>query len=200
MDPSERVRRHFEEGMSVASQASAKLTPLIVAAAGRMGECLLADGKILICGNGGSAAQAQHFAAAMLNRCEAERPGLPVMPLSADTCTLTSIANDKGFIEVFAKQVRALGQHGDVLFVLCTNGNSANILAAVSAAHDRLMRVVALTGDSGGLLAQRLSPGDTEIRAPTRSVARTQELHLLIVHCLCDLIDSRLFGQEAETP
>ena len=130
----------------------------------------------------------------MLNRFERERPGLPAIALTTDTSTLTSVANDYQYAEVFSRQVVALGQPGDVLLAISTSGNSANVVRAIQAAHDRDMRVVALTGRDGGEVAERVVEGDIEVRVPTASTARTQEVHLLIIHCLCDLIDRQLFG------
>jgi len=157
---------------------------------------LLAERKVLSCGNGGSAGDAQHFSSEMLNRFERERPGLPAMALTTDTSTLTSIANDYSYQEVFAKQVRALGQHGDVLLAISTSGNSTNVVQAITAAHERGMHVVALTGKDGGTMGQQMRDEDVEIRVPSDSTARTQEVHLLVIHCLCDLIDRQLFGDE----
>jgi D-sedoheptulose 7-phosphate isomerase len=187
----ERVRRHFEESIAT-KQAAVGLAPAIAAAAATMTRCLLEDGKILSCGNGGSAADAQHFSSELLNRFELERPGLPALALTTDSSTLTSIANDYAFVEVFAKQVRALGQPADVLLAISTSGNSENVLRAIGAAHERGLRVVALTGRDGGAIAGSLVDGDIEIRVPAERTARIQEVHLLIIHCLCDLIDAEL--------
>lgn len=189
----ERVRRHFEESIAT-KQAAIGLAPAVVAAAGMMTRSLLEDGKILSCGNGGSAADAQHFSSELLNRFELERPGLPAMALTTDSSTLTSIANDYAFVEVFAKQVRALGQPEDVLLAISTSGNSENVLRAIQAAHERGVRVVALTGRDGGAIAQALDPDDIEIRVPAERTCRIQEVHLLVIHCLCDLIDTELLG------
>jgi D-sedoheptulose 7-phosphate isomerase len=188
-----RVRRHFEDSIAT-KQAAMVLAPTIVAAAAAMTRCLLEDGKILSCGNGGSAADAQHFSSELLNRFELERPGLPAMALTTDSSTITSIANDYAFVEIFAKQVRALGQPGDVLLAISTSGNSENVLRAIRAAHERDMRVVALTGRDGGAMAAVLGPEDIEIRVPAERTARIQEVHLLAIHCLCDLIDAELLG------
>jgi D-sedoheptulose 7-phosphate isomerase len=155
---------------------------------------ILADGKVMSCGNGGSAADAQHFAAEMLNRFEMERPGLAAVALTTDSSTLTSIANDYDYQQVFSKQVRALGRAQDVLLAISTSGNSPNVVDAIHAAHDRGISVVALTGRDGGAIAPILSGTDVEIRVPARSTARIQEVHLLILHCLCDFIDRRLLG------
>ena len=148
------------------------------------------------CGNGGSAGDAQHFSSELLNRFERERPSLPAIALTTDTSTITSIANDYSYNEIFSKQIRALGQPGDVLLAISTSGNSANIIQAIQAAHDREMIVVALTGRDGGGMASLLLPEDVEIRVPANVTARIQEVHLLAIHCLCDLIDSQLFGSE----
>jgi D-sedoheptulose 7-phosphate isomerase len=189
----ERVRRHFEESIAT-KQAAIDLAPVVVAAAAMMTRSLLEDGKILSCGNGGSAADAQHFSSELLNRFELERPGLPAMALTTDSSTLTSIANDYAFVEVFAKQVRALGQPEDVLLAISTSGNSENVLRAIQAAHERGVRVVALTGRDGGAIAHALDPDDIEIRVPAERTCRIQEVHLLVIHCLCDLIDTELLG------
>jgi len=189
----ERVRRHFQESIATKQNAIA-LAPVITAAAATMTRCLLEDGKILSCGNGGSAADAQHFSSELLNRFELERPGLPAMALTTDSSTLTSIANDYAFAEVFAKQVRALGQPTDVLLAISTSGNSENVLRAIQAAHERGLRVVALTGRDGGTIAGSLGPDDIEIRVPAERTCRIQEVHLLVIHCLCDLIDAELLG------
>ena len=171
----------------------AEVTP----AARAMARCLATDGKILSCGNGGSAGDAQHFSAELLNRFERERAPLAAIALSTDTSTLTSIANDYRFEEVFAKQVQALGRPGDVLLAISTSGNSPNVIAAMTAAHTRGMVVVALTGRGGGRLAPLLAAGDIHLCVPAERTARIQEVHLLAIHCLCDGIDTLLFG---ETP
>jgi D-sedoheptulose 7-phosphate isomerase len=189
----ERVRRHFEESVAT-KQAAIGLAPAIAAAAAAMTRSLLDDGKILSCGNGGSAADAQHFSSELLNRFELERPGLPAMALTTDSSTLTSIANDYAFVEIFAKQVRALGQPEDVLLAISTSGNSENVVRAIRAAHERGVRVVALTGRDGGTIAQALGDDDIEIRVPAERTCRIQEVHLLVIHCLCDLIDAELLG------
>lgn len=193
----ERIRHQFEESVRVKQRAMEQLIPLIAVAAERMSRSLLDGGKILSCGNGGSAGDAQHFASEMLNRFERERPGLPALALTTDASTLTSIANDYRFEDVFSKQVHALGRPGDVLLAITTSGHSSNVVQAVEAAHDREMLVVALTGRDGGEVAGRLNANDAELRVPASSTARIQEVHLLIIHCLCDLIDAHLFGQEA---
>ena len=158
-----------------------------------MVRCLLENGKILCCGNGGSAGDAQHFSAELLNRFERERPGLPALALTADSSTITAIANDYSYEEIFSKQVSALGQAGDVLLAISTSGNSANVIQAIKAGRDREMLVVALTGNDGGEVARSLSDKDVEIRVSSNSTARIQEVHLVVIHCLCDFIDTQLF-------
>ncbi|NOQ77758.1 MAG: phosphoheptose isomerase, partial [Methylococcaceae bacterium] len=167
---------------------------LIEFASQKIVESLVNDKKVLTCGNGGSAGDAQHFSSEMLNRYERERPALPAIALTTDTLTITSIANDYHFDEVFTKQLRALGQAGDILLIYTSSGNSSNILSVVKAAHDKGLSVIALTGKDGGALAPLLNETDIEIRVPSESTARIQEVHLLITHCLCDLIDQQLFG------
>lgn len=194
MDLAARIRNNFADSIATKQRSAELLVEPIERAARVMVDALLASGKLMSCGNGGSAADAQHFAAEMLNRFEMERPGLPAIALTTDSSTLTSIANDYDFVEVFAKQVRALGQRQDVLLAISTSGNSPNVLAAIDAAHERGLRVVALTGRDGGAIAARLDSGDVELRVPAPSTARVQEVHLLVLHCLCDLIDQQLLG------
>lgn len=189
----ERVRKHFLESVEV-KQRSAMLAPLITAAAARITDCLLQDGKVLSCGNGGSAADAQHFSSELLNRFEMERPGLPAIALTTDSSTLTSIANDYAFAEIFSKQVRALGQAGDILLAISTSGNSPNVVRAIDAAHERGMHVIALTGRDGGAIARALTDEDLELRVAADRTCRVQEVHLLVIHCLCDLVDVQLLG------
>jgi D-sedoheptulose 7-phosphate isomerase len=177
--------------------ASADVLPPFIAAAGQlMVDALLNGNKILACGNGGSAADAQHFSAELINRFETERPSLPAIALSTDSSSITAIANDYQYSEIFAKPITALGQPGDVLLAISTSGNSTNILQAIAAAHSRGLSVVALTGRDGGAIAQILEPNDVEIRVPAQLTSRIQETHILVIHCLCDLIDFQLFGQE----
>jgi D-sedoheptulose 7-phosphate isomerase len=193
----QRIHAHFAASAELKLAAVDVLTPLIAHAAGLMTECLLADGKLLACGNGGSAADAQHFAAEMVGRFERERPELPAIALTTDTSILTAIANDYDFSQVFAKQVRALGRAGDVLLAISTSGNSANVCAAIAAALEREMRVVALTGKGGGRIGELLRPDDVHICVPHSTTARIQEVHMLTIHCLCDAIDASLLGDEA---
>ena len=194
MNAEDRVRKQFEASIAVKRDSAEPLAPAVVRAAQMMTRCLLGNGKLLSCGNGGSAADAQHFSAEMINRFERDRPGLPAIALTTDSSALTSIANDFSYTEVFAKQVRALGQPGDVLLAISTSGDSENVNLAVQAARDRDMKVVALSGRDGGSLARLLAAEDVEIRVTADSTARIQEVHLLIIHCLCDLIDHELLG------
>jgi D-sedoheptulose 7-phosphate isomerase len=191
-----RVSRHFSDSAQTKLAAVDTLAQPIVRATEVMVQCLMANGKILACGNGGSAADSQHFAAEMLNRFERERPGLAAMALTTDSSTLTSIANDYEYNLVFSKQVLALGQPNDVLLAISTSGNSPNVVAAVRAAHEREMKVVALTGRGGGEIGKHLAAGDVNICVPHNQTARIQEVHLLTLHCLCDGIDCLLLGTE----
>jgi len=196
MDLTTRIKRIFNDSVETKMQSVEIIAPMIAAAAEQLTSCLLNEGKILICGNGGSAADAQHFASELLNRFEMERPGLPAITLTTDASTITSIANDYRFEDIYAKQIRALGQKGDTLILISTSGRSANIVAAAQAAHDRGMTVVALSGRDGGEMANTLQEQDIEIRVPAHSTARIQEVHIVVIHCLCDLIDHQLLGQE----
>lgn len=195
MDLINRVKKIFQDSISTKQLASESLAEPITRAAESMTKCILGGNKVLSCGNGGSAGDAQHFSSEMLNRFEMERPGLPAMALTTDTSTLTSIANDYSYEYIFSKQVTALGAEGDILLAISTSGNSGNVCQAIEAAHDRGMRIVALTGKNGGRMAHLLGLDDVEIRVPSDSTARTQEVHLLVIHCLCDLIDHQLLGQ-----
>jgi D-sedoheptulose 7-phosphate isomerase len=196
MDLISRISENFSESAHLKLQSMDALAKPIAAAAERMVQCLRGDGKILACGNGGSAADSQHFAAELLNRFEMERPGLAAIALTTDTSTLTSIANDYDFEQIFSKQVRALGHKNDVLLAITTSGNSKNVLAAVVAAHENGIAVVALTGRNGGKMTEILQPSDIHICVPAQSTARIQEVHLLALHCMCDAIDCLLLGVE----
>ena len=196
MDMQHRIRQLFTDSIETKTRAMDVLGPSIEQGSQMMVNALLSEGKILTCGNGGSAGDAQHFSSELLTRFERERPSLPAIALTTDASTITSIANDYSYEEVFSKQIRALGQPGDILLAISTSGNSANVMQAIQAAHDREMHVVALTGRDGGAMASLLMPEDVEIRVPARSTARIQEVHLLAIHCLCDLIDRQLFGSE----
>lgn len=197
MDPVTRVREHFAESIATKQGAIDVIAESVAAAGSLMSQALLDDGKILSCGNGGSAGDAQHFSSELLNRFEMERPGLPAMALTTDSSTVTSISNDYSYEEIFSKQVRALGKPQDVLLAISTSGNSENVCRAISAAHERGMKVVALSGRDGGRMADMFGEGDVEIRVPANRTARIQEVHLLVIHCLCDIIDSTLLGDSA---
>jgi D-sedoheptulose 7-phosphate isomerase len=196
MDLKSRINQHFTDSAHLKLEAMHLLADPLARASECMAQCLMNEGKILSCGNGGSAADAQHFAAELLNRFEMERPPLAAMALSTDTSTLTSIANDYSYNEVFSKQVRALGQSGDLLLAISTSGNSPNVMEAIHVAHDRKMGVIALTGRKGGKMAEVLHPNDVHICVPADRTARIQEVHLLCLHCMCDAIDCLLLGVE----
>jgi D-sedoheptulose 7-phosphate isomerase len=189
-----RVGTHFRESADLKLSSAQLLAVPIARAAARMVESLRAGGKILACGNGGSAADAQHFAAELVNRFEIDRPPLAAVALTTDSSALTSIANDFRYEEVFAKQLRAIGRSGDILLAISTSGNSASVLEAVAAAHALGIRVIALTGARGGKLAEWIGEEDVHVCVPHASTARIQEVHLLALHCLCDAIDFRMFG------
>ena len=198
MDIELRIRNHFLDSIEVKTNALDELITPIKHAANCISQSLLNEGKILSCGNGGSAGDAQHFSAELLNRFEIERPGLPAVALTTDSSTLTAIANDYQYDQIFSKQIHALGTNRDVLLAISTSGNSPNIVKAVQAAHEREMIVLCLTGNKGGKLAELLRGDDIEVRVPSDRTARIQEVHLLVIHCLCDIIDAILF-RGAET-
>ena len=189
-----RIKQHFTDSIQTKIDAADYLPDAIVKAADIMIKCLANGHKILACGNGGSAGDAQHFSAELLNRYEMERPSLPAIAISTDTSTITSIANDYTYDDIFAKQIRALGNKGDVLLAISTSGNSVNVVNAIKDAHNRGMHVVAMTGKDGGAMAPLLENSDAEIRITAKKTARIQETHLLVIHCLCDAIDQALFG------
>jgi len=196
MDLISRVSQHFTDSAQLKIKSKDVLAGPLVDAAERMVQCLMKEGKILSCGNGGSAADAQHFAAELLNRFEKERSPLAAIALSTDTSTITSIANDYHYNEIFSKQVRALGHPDDILLAISTSGNSPNVMEAIHAAHEREMDVVALTGRNGGKIATLLGPEDVHICVPAERTARIQEVHLLCLHCMCDAIDFLLLGAD----
>jgi D-sedoheptulose 7-phosphate isomerase len=195
MDLTSRIKQNFRDSISTKQLAADLLAEPLATAAQMITQCLLGGGKILSCGNGGSAGDAQHFSSEMLNRFEMERPGLPAIALTTDSSTLTSIANDYSYEQVFSKQVSALGQQGDILLAISTSGNSGNVNRAIEAAHEREMQVIAFSGKQGGNMASLLTADDVEIRVPSDSTARIQEVHLLAIHCICDLVDHQLLGQ-----
>ena len=189
-----RISQLFQDSINTKLQAMEVLPDSIASAASMMTTCMTNGNKIMSCGNGGSAADAQHFSSEMLNRFEMERPALPAIALTTDTSTLTSIANDYSYEEIFSKQIKALGQSGDILLAISTSGNSSNVEKAVKTAKERGINIVALLGRDGGSITKLLDEQDAEIRAPSNSTARIQEVHLLTIHCLCDLIDRNLLG------
>ncbi len=196
MDLIAHIEETFHASARLKTAVAVDLAPSIAHAVDMLSRCLLDEGKLLLCGNGGSAADAQHFAAELVNRFEMERPGLAAIALTTDCSILTSIANDYDFSMVFAKQVSALGQQGDVLVAISTSGNSRNVVEAVAAAHGRGMRVVALIGHDGGVMGGLLDVEDVRICVTSEHTARIQEVHGLIVHCLCDGIDRTILGVE----
>jgi D-sedoheptulose 7-phosphate isomerase len=193
----QRIRQHFQESAQLKLQAAEELAEPISQAVEIMFTALSNGNKILACGNGGSAADCQHFAAELVGRFERERLPLPALALTTDTSILTAVGNDYGFREVYAKQVQAFGQSGDVLLALSTSGNSANVVAAIEAAVERDMRIIALTGKGGGVMGELMSDADVHICVPHDRTARIQEVHALTIHILCDGIDVALFGGDA---
>src|SRR5437660_4174056 len=191
-----RVGAHFAESARLKTEAAPMLGAPIAQAGLMLAQALKAGGKVLACGNGGSAADAQHFAAELVNRFEVERPPLAAVALTTDSSNLTSIANDYAWEQVFSKQLRALGRRGDVLLAISTSGNSKNVLEALPVAHELGVRVIALTGKGGGKMAPLLAREDVHICVPHQNTARIQEVHLLVLHCLCDAIDYELFGSK----
>ena len=196
MDLTTRVQKHFDDSAQVKLHCKTVLSQPLSAATQAMVACLQKEGKILCCGNGGSAADSQHFAAELVNRFEIERPGLAAIALTTDSSVLTSIANDYDYNQIFSRQVSALGRKGDVLLAISTSGNSVNVLAAITAAHEKSIRVVALTGRDGGKMGVMLKADDIHICVPDKITARIQEVHLLSLHCICDGIDFMLYGDK----
>jgi len=189
-----RIAAHFSESLEAKRQAADALGAPIARGGELLAQTLKSGGKVLACGNGGSAADAQHFAAELVNRFESERPPLAAVALTTDSSALTSIANDYDYQQVFSKQLRALGRRGDALLAISTSGNSASVVEATKAARELGVRVIALTGNGGGKMAAELGADDVHICVPHRRTMRIQEVHLLVLHCLCDVIDYRLFG------
>lgn len=196
MTPQQRVQHHFQHGIASLHETESTQTELICAAAERLTHALLQGGKVLVCGNGGSAALAQYFSSLLLNRFDRERPALPAIALPADSVALTAIATDLQYRSVYAQQIRALGQSSDILLVLTSGRNSANLREAISAAYDREMPVIVISCEESGNVAEMLQSGDMELRVPVRLGCRSQEVQLTILHCLCDLIDVQIFGEE----
>jgi len=192
----QRIEQHFIDSADLKYQAAQVLSKPIASAIAAILACVTSGGKVLACGNGGSAADAQHFAAEFVGRFERERPELGAIALTTDSSIITAVANDYSFEQIFAKQVRALGQAGDVLLAITTSGNSGNVLAAIEAAHEREMTVVALTGRGGGKMNQALRETDVHICVPHDRTARVQEVHLLTIHCICDGVDALLLGDQ----
>jgi D-sedoheptulose 7-phosphate isomerase len=195
----QRIQQQFFDSADLKYAAAEILSRPISDAVNAVVGCITSGGKVLACGNGGSASDAQHFAAEFIGRFERERPGLAAIALTTDTSILTAIGNDYGFTDIFAKQVQALGAPGDVLIAITTSGNSANVLAAVAAAQAKEMTVVALTGHTGGKLATQLTETDVHICVPHERTARIQEVHILALHCLCDAVDLQLLGEQENT-
>ncbi|MDQ7076015.1 MAG: phosphoheptose isomerase [Gammaproteobacteria bacterium] len=196
INSSDLIQQHFSASVQSKQQTLKNLLLKIVQASQLLVQTLQQNGKILSCGNGGSAGDASHFASELVNRFERDRPALAAIALTTDGACLTSIANDDRYENIFARQIQALGQKGDLLLAISTSGNSANVVAAIKTAHEREMSVLVLSGKDGGAVAEQLKADDIELRVPSNSTARIQENHLLLIHCLCDLIDQHLFGRE----
>ena len=192
----QRIQQHFIDSADLKYQAAEVLSKPIAAAVQAVLASVTSGGKVLACGNGGSAADAQHFAAEFIGRFERERPELAAIALTTDSSILTAIANDYDFNVIFSRQVRALGQPGDVLLAISTSGNSANVLAAITAAHEREMVVIGLSGRGGGKMNQALRDTDVHICVPHERTARVQEVHILALHCICDAVDAQLLGDQ----
>ena len=192
----QRIQQQFFDSADLKYAAAEILAKPIADAVGAVVGCITAGGKVMACGNGGSASDAQHFAAEFVGRFERERPGLAAIALTTDTSILTAVGNDYDFDSIFSKQVQALGSPGDVLIAISTSGNSANVLAAVEAARAKEMTVIALTGRGGGKLRERLGETDVHICVPHERTARIQEVHILALHCLCDAVDLQLLGEQ----
>ena len=194
----QRIQQQFFDSADLKYAAAEILAKPIADAVGTLVGCITAGGKVLVCGNGGSASDAQHFAAEFIGRFERERPGLPAIALTTDSSILTAIGNDYDFNAIFSKQVQAIGAPGDVLLAISTSGNSANVLAAVDAAHAKDMAVIGLTGRNGGKMRDLLLETDVHVCVPHERTARIQEVHLLVIHCLCDAVDLQLLGSEEQ--
>jgi D-sedoheptulose 7-phosphate isomerase len=197
MQAQARIQQHFAASIEAKQKTLGVLQEPIIHAADLIYQALTKGNKILSCGNGGSAGDAMHFASELINRFETERKGLAAIALTADTLSMTSIANDYAYERVFARQIEALGQPGDILLAISTSGNSANVLQAMQAAHDNGIRVIVLSGKEGGAMRASVGNEDIELCVPSASTARIQEVHLLLIHCLCDLLDTRLTFQDS---
>jgi D-sedoheptulose 7-phosphate isomerase len=196
MDLTANLRQHFEEGIELRTRMAQTMPAAIAAAGTAMAEALRGGHKALACGNGGSAADCQHFAAEIVGRFERERPGMPAIALTVDSSALTAIANDYDFDRVFSRQVEALGARGDVLLAISTSGNSKNVIEAIKAAHAKQMTVIALTGRDGGAMGKMLRPGDHHLNVAHPRTMRVQEIHLLVIHCLCEVVDNTIYGEK----
>ena len=190
------IRGHFEESIELKRRMAQTLAPQIARAGEALAAALGSDHKVLACGNGGSAADSQHFAAEIVGRFERERPGMPAIALTTDTSAITAIANDYSFDVVFSKQVESLGRAGDFLLAISTSGNSKSIVEAIRSAHARDMRVIALTGRDGGAMAKMLEPTDHHLNVAHPRTMRVQEIHLLAIHCLCEVVDNVIYGEK----
>ncbi len=196
MDLTAHLRQHFDEGIELRRKRAETMPAAIASAGTTLAEALKGGRKALACGNGGSAADSQHFAAEIVGRFERERPGMPAIALTVDSSALTAIANDYDFDRVFSRQVEALGQPGDVLLGISTSGNSKNVIEAIKAAHAKGMVVIALTGRDGGAMAKMLRAGDHHLNVAHPRTMRVQELHLLAIHCLCEVVNNVIFGEK----
>ncbi len=196
MNIEQKISQHFRDSAALKLRALEPLTPQVARAAHAMVACLKHGGKILACGNGGSAADSQHFAAELVGRFEREREELAAIALTTDTSILTAVGNDYGYDEIFSKQVRALGKPGDILFGISTSGNSKNVVAAIEAARKKGMGIIGMTGRDGGKIASLIGEDDVLLNVESPVTARIQEVHLLMLHCLCDSIDNLLFGEK----
>ena len=195
IDIQQRIAQHFQDSVDTKKRVAAALTPHIATAAHVMVDCLKSGGKILACGNGGSAGDSQHFAAELVGRFEREREELAAIALTTDSSILTAVGNDYSFDEIFSRQVRGLGKSGDVLFAISTSGNSKNVVAAIEAAHLKGMHIVGMTGRNGGKITSLIKAGDVLLNVDSQVTTRIQEVHLLMLHCLCDAIDNLIFGE-----
>ena len=195
----QRIQQQFFDSADLKYAAAEVLSKPIADAVSALVGCITGGGKVLTCGNGGSASDAQHFAAEFVGRFERERPGLAAISLTTDTSILTAIGNDYDFASIFSKQVQAIGAPGDVLLAISSSGNSTNVVAAIEAAHAKEMTVIALTGHKGGRMRELMLETDVMVCVPHDRTARIQEVHLLVLHCLCDAVDLQLLGEQENT-